>query len=231
MAGFMDLFKSAPSEAAPAAKPVETNNAGTQSPATPDGKMPGSDQTPANPLDAYSKMFETAGNEETPPAFNLDPTVIDTVASGLDFTKAIPQDLMQKVMAGDGQAMLQAMNIISQQAYKTGLQHTSTLTDKFVSARASHESKGLGSAVRKELTTNALSNTPNYNHPAVKNQLNMIATSLSKQHPDAPPAEVAKMAQDYLFEVVKAITPASSTDEQGTNAAPGEVDWSKYLQQ
>jgi hypothetical protein len=191
--------------------------------------------TPANPLDAYAKMWDTAANTqaETPPAFALDQETLDKVTSGLDFTKGVDQTLVQQALAGNAEALLKVINAASQQAYKSAMAHTSTLTDKFVSIREQHAQKGVDSRVRQNLTAQALASTPNYNHPVVKNQLNQIANQIAAQNPDASPQEIAETAKKYLNDLINAINPQSNTNgSQGEDGQQtGEVDWTSYLTQ
>lgn len=232
MAGIMDFFRGnsdtgvAQNQSTPQPQPQQPQNPAVG----PDGKMPGSSQEPVNPLDAYAKMFEkaTEGTEDTPPSFSLDPKVLGEVSSKLNFTQDVSPELMQQATAGDMNALIQVMNTVGQNAYKASLSHTSTLTDKFVGARTAHELKSVGPTVRKELTNSALASTPNYNHPVVKQQLNMVAESFARQHPDATPAEIAQMAGQYIQDLAAAINPQATTQQQ-QNEREGEIDWSKYL--
>lgn len=221
----MDFFRTqvTPQAAAPtqqAAAPTGEN-----------GKMPGSDQTTVNPLDAYAKIFDKVADkpEEAAPSFNIDPKVLNEVSSKLNFTQDISPELMQQATNGDSNALIQIMNQVAQSAYRASLSHASTLTDKFVGARTDHALKSVGSSVKKELTTSALSSTPNYQHPVVKEQLNRTAEAFAAQHPDATPQEIAKMAADYIQVLADAISPASN--QQQTQKTAGEIDWSEYLSQ
>lgn len=181
---------------------------------------------PTNPLDAYSKIFEPQQNApETPPAFNLDPKVLGEVSSSLDFTKSVQPELLQKALTGDSQSLLQIMNQIGQQAYQSALAHSSSLTDKFVGARSAFDQKQLGTGVKRELTTQALSNIPNYNHPVVKNQLNMFANQIHAANPEYSPEQIAQTAAKMMQDLASAISPQSS---EATNE-PKQVDWASYL--
>lgn len=194
----------------------------------PNGQMPGTNQEPVNPLDAYAKMWAPIENQnqEVAPSFNLDPKVLSDVSSKLNFAQDIPPEVMQAAAGGDANAMAQMMNMIGQNAYKAALSHTSSLTDKFVGARTEHAMKGLGGKVKSELTQTALSQTPNYKHPAVKQQLDMVAQQYAAQHPDATPDQVAQMSIKYITDLANALNPQSTKQEE---AAAGEVDWAKYF--
>lgn len=184
-------------------------------------------KTQVNPLDSFSKMWDTPTTEsDVTPSFTLDPKVLDTVSSQQDFMKGIPPELMQRAQGGDFNAMMEIMQHTTRNAYKSALEHSGLLTDKFVGAREAHNEKGFSRKVKGELTQGELANTPNYSHPTVRKQLTDIASKLQAQHPDASPQEIAQMSKDYLQELVNAINPPK--DEAITNATKGPTDWDAY---
>lgn len=191
-----------------------------------DGKVPGSNETPENPLDIYSKMFENAAKNSDiqAPDFSLDPKVVNEVSSKLDFTKEVPPELMEKALGGDTKALLSVIQQTSQNAYKAALQHGTALTDTFVKQRSDYDQKTINSGVKRELTTHALSDAPNFNHPVVRQELNRVAAQFAKANPDASPQEIAKSAQQYITDLSSALNPAAPKKE-----LEGEMDWAKYL--
>lgn len=196
-------------------------------PAAPQGQMPGSSQTPPNPLDAYAKIFEPAKDApETPPTFSIDPKTLNDVSGSLDFTKSVNPELMQKAMTGDAQSMIQMMNMVGQQAYQAALSHSSSLTDRFVGARSEFDKKQIGSGVKKELTSQALSSIPNYSHPVVRNQLNMLAGQIAAANPEYAPEQVAQTAQKMLQDLASAISPQQQQEDSQQSK---ETDWVSYL--
>lgn len=217
---FADFFKSTP--AAPKAPEA------TPAPAAPPAQ---STNEPVNPLDAYDKLFKVPDQpkvDETP-KFNLDPKVLNDVSSKFDFTQGLDPQLVQKAQQGDAQSLIAMMQAVGQNAYKAAMAHGSTLTDSFVSSRNSHDMKSVGELVKKELTNNALANTPNYSHPVVKEQLIRTAESFRVQYPEATHEQIAQMAQRYIQDLAAAISPQSKEPTQ--NQQQGDsVDWDKYFQ-
>lgn len=226
-----NLFGSNNKPAAPAnqnpAPAADTNPDG--SPKTPDGKIPGTDQHPVNPMDAYSKLWDTTSTDtSTPPAFSIDSTTLDKVSGSLNFTQNVAPELMQKATSGDMAALMQIMNQVGQQAYKASISHNSALTDKFVEARSRYDFKNIGSTVKQEMTSTALqTSVPNATHPVVKAELSRIANAMQKQNPDATPQEIADSAKKYFNELYSAVNPGQTQQEQ--QAATGEQDWDKYF--
>lgn len=193
------------------------------------GKMPGTDQEPVNPLDAYSKMFDNAAKNSDiqAPTFNLDPKVVDEVAGKMNFTQNLNPEIVQKAMQGDARAFMQAIQSASQAAYKAAIQHNTSLTDTFINQRSEYEKKQIDNGVHKQLTSQALSSAPNFSHPVIKQELNRVADQFSRANPDASPIEVAEAAKKYITDLSSALNPTTSTSSnQGKEA---EMDWTKYL--
>ena len=208
-------------------KDGKTNLSEAPPAANKDGKMPGSNETPENPLDVYSKMFENAAKNSDiqAPEFKLDPKVVNEVSSKLDFTKELPPELMEKALTGDVKALLGVIQATTQNAYKAALQHGTALTDTYVKQRSEFDQKSLHTGVRQELTTHALSDAPNFDHPVIRQELNRVANQFAKANPDASPQEIAKSAKQYITDLSSALNPAAPK----TPANGGEMDWSKYL--
>jgi hypothetical protein len=232
----MDLFKSAPAAPANNAPASSNNNANSNTnkdlsanpPSTnADGKMPGTESTPVNPLDAYSKMFDNANSnsEIHAPSFKLDPKVIDEVAGKMNFISNISQDQINKALTGDAEAFMAVIQATSQNAYKAAIQHNTSLTDSFINQRSDFEKKQVQQGVKEQLTHQALSSAPNFNHPVIKQELNRIASQFARANPDASPVEVAEAAKQYITDLSSALNPTSSS----TSNTEKEMDWSKYL--
>lgn len=223
--GIMDFFKT-PAQPPAANAPATNQPQQQQQQQQPNGQMPGSHQEPVNPLDAYGKLFEKAqGEPDTPPSFNLDPKTLTEVSSNLNFTQDISPELMQQATSGDAAALIKLMNQVGQNAYKASLSHASALTDKFVGARTEHAMKGIGNHVKSELTATALSQTPNYNHPVIKRQLDETARAFAAQHPDATPDQIAQMSVKYVQDLANALNPQAPKED----VTSSEVDWDKYF--
>lgn len=235
--GFMDMFRTnQPNTPAQSTQPQGQNpqgSAGTPTvPTTPpvaNGQMPGSQQVPVNPMDAYAKLWEnTPTNTETAPSFNLDSKVLGEVAASQNFTQGISPELMTKATQGDAAAMVQVMNAVGQQAYQAALSHSSTLTDRFVAARSAHDLKGIGGKVKSELTNSVLAaDSPNYNHPVVKAEFSRIANQFQSQNPDASPQQIAQATKEYMQNLHNAMNPSSASAT--ANSQPEAQDWEKFM--
>lgn len=187
-------------------------------------------QQPANPLDAFSNLFNnTDTNTEKAPSFSLPDETLSSVAKSQNFLQGIDEGTVQKAMSGDAKAFMDVIGAATQNAYKASLAHGSSLTDNFINSRLDYEGKSLSGKVKNELTNTELSgSTQNFNHPVVKAQLTQVAQSLSKQHPDATPQQIAQMARDYVTTLAQAINPNSSTKDSGNKSA-ADTNWGEYF--
>lgn len=191
------------------------------------------EKKPENPLDKFTDLYKIDPTKtQEAPVFKLDPTILAKVAGEQDFTQNIPPELMQKATNGDAASMVQLMKLIGQQAYAAALNHNSTLTDKFVAARSDYDKQSIQPLVNRTLTNNELSNTPNFDHPVVKAQLNQIADAMYKQNPEASPSEIANAAKDYIIQLGKAINGdknASGSNTSGNGSQGKPMDWSSWV--
>jgi hypothetical protein len=189
--------------------------------------MPGTNSAPENPLDVYAKMFENAAKNSgvQAPDFALDPKTVNEVAGKMDFTKDLPPELMENALKGDVKALLGVIQATSQNAYKAALSHGTALTDTFVKNRSDYDRDRLKNGVRGELTNQALSDAPNFDHPVIRQELIRVAEQFAKANPDASPKEIADSAKKYMTDIATALNPAAPKKE----IPEGERDWMKYL--
>ena len=185
-------------------------------------------QANQNPLDAYSKLWDTTNTQtDAPPAFSIDPKVMGEVANAQDFFKGVDSELLQKAQGGDSQAFVELMQQGMRNVYRTVIEHNGMLTDKFVGARLTHEGKNFDGKVKDHLTTSALAKTDNFNHPAVKQQLIDTAKRIQAQNPDMPPEKVAEEARNYITELANAINPKAQ--DKNAPAQKQDTDWEAFF--
>lgn len=252
--GFMDMFKQGSQQQQQPQGQQQNQNQGQQMPngqtmqqqgqqagSQGPGAMPGQNsqgggQGNNDPLAAYSKLWDNSsnGNPSAPPSFVLDPKVLKEASGSIKFTEGLDPELMQRATSGDMNAFMEVINAVAQNTYRTSLEHGSTLTDRFVGARSQYDSKQFAPQVKNQLVTQELSSIPNYSHPAVRKQVDMVAEGMQRQNPDASPAEVAKMVKDYFQAVMMATgmapqnSGANNGQGQGASATPS-TDWAEWL--
>lgn len=224
------MNNSQPNRQQPGHQPAPANNAGDVNNGTgnPNNKNEGTN-TPVDPLAAYGKMFDNnpSNQGEAAPTLTLDPEVLNKVSGGMNFTDGAPAELMQRATNGDMQAMLELMNHVGRNAYRTSLSHSGAVVDKFVGAREAHFAKNIPGQVRDELTMNNLTG-PNggAGSPIARKQLVEIARKMAAANPDASPQDVAASAKQYVADLYNATHPSETPTNPQT---AGAVDWDKYL--
>lgn len=195
---------------------------------TPNSNVNGSNQA-VDPMAAYATMFTNDPNKqgEAPPNFSIDAKVLDTVTGQMDFTRGVDPAIMQKAMGGDMQSFMDIMNHVGREAYKNSLNHSSTLTDKFVNMREEYSGKKLPKLVREELTMGEITGSAGSTSPIVRQQLAEIARKYQAANPDASPQQVAAAAKQYVADLYKQTHPSESPSLQ-SNANQG-TDWDAYF--
>lgn len=197
------------------------------------GAEPANNQPPANPLDAFANLFDTSKDKpNVPPSFTLPDDALNKVVEAQNFTQGVPQDLMQKALSGDPQAMLQAMNATAQQAYRAALAHGSTLSDQYINTRLTHERGVVQGDIKNVMTSAELFNLgQGAQHQTVRDSMTATAQRLQALNPDASPQQIATMTKQYYTEMANAIngTPNNQSNANGQNGQQENFDWGKYL--
>lgn len=183
----------------------------------------GQPDQPVNPLDAFSSMWDTTKHgDSAPPPLSLPADKLAEISNQMNFTSSLPQEIQEGISAGNADAFMAALNHVGKQAYQAALSHGTAVTGKYLDIRSEHDRQQLAPLVKRELTTQELSSTPNFNHPVVKNQLTSIARQIEAANPDADPQWVATQARNYLTELVKQISPQAPADDP---TKPKGTDW------
>lgn len=215
-------------KADPSPTPAPTNQGGQGNNGAKPNPDDGTPHKEVDPLAHYNNMYTPGKDDDAskPPVFALDDKALDGAVKEIDFYKGLDPAVMAAAEAGDSKAIRQMMTYGNQQAYRHAMQHSAHLTGRFTEARLGHESKGFGSKVRGELTSNALEDTPGFKSPAVRKQLTMVAEDFQRQYPEKTPREIADMSKKYLQDMAAAITGNTGPDEK---AQKGPTDWDNYF--
>lgn len=227
----LDFFKAGKTEPA-ATNTSPNNNPETSTP--PVAKDPNDlRKDTENPLDTYAKMFENASKNSDiqAPSFSIDQKILSEVSGKMDFMQHVSPELMQKATGGDVAALMQIMNEVGRGSYKAALDHTTKLTDTYLGQRTEFDTQRLSKGVKQQLTSNALSDNANYNHPVIKAELNRIASDFARspEFADASPKQIAEAAKKYLDDLHSAMNPVDQTKTSSGKPKPKEIDYMKYI--
>lgn len=194
-----------------------------------------------NPLDVYAGLFDNdALNKDAPkaPSFTLSPDIISKAAGSLDFMAGLPQELVDKVQQGNlsPQDYMEMINHAGRQAYAKAMEHSSHLTDRFVSQRSQFEQQGLPKQLQRLLANNKVGSDPAVmNNPTVKAHLEVISSQLATKYPDQTPEWIADKAKSFFMDMAKALNPNLGEVNPGADSGQGKLppmenfNWDGYL--
>lgn len=198
----------------PTGKPGSTLDPNAGNGGQPGQGQPGQQQQTQNsPLDGFKDLWKTDPNANNAnsdpfasPLFQTDPNKIREAAGKMDFLSQIPQEMLQKAMAGnDPQSFMQVMNAVAQNVLATSLQLGTATTEQAGSLMAKRFDAALPGRFKNFQLQSQAPTNPALSHPAVQPLLKSVREQISRQNPDLPAAEVTKMAEDYFSQMMTAV--------------------------
>lgn len=186
-----------------------------------------------DPLAGFKNLWDNepkTGNEgETEPA-PLTAEQLQKAMANANFSSGITPEMMQAISAGGDeatQAFQNAMNNVAKQVMVQATLVNNKLTEKAVADAIAKQQALIPDLVRKQATTAHVNDTnPLFSNPAIKPVVEATQSQLLAKFPNATPAEITKMTQDYISAMGKAFMPQQTVNDNGA----GETDWDKFLQ-
>lgn len=213
----------------PAANPAYVPPNNQSNPTTP--------PEPISPLDAFKDLWKTTTpNGKAPtdpfaqPLLNADPAKLAEATSKLNFSSAVPEDVLKKALAGDHTALAQAINIAAQQAFLA----SSTLSTQMVEGATKTNNGRMDSVLEAKfknyLVNNERSENPVLQHASAAPMLDLAKRQLLTQHPDKSPQEIQAMAENYLVSFGQELMGQKQKNEaKAANPGPDGFDFSNYV--
>lgn len=188
------------------------------------------------PLDKYTQLWETDPNVTKPNP--SDATVFGEVkgedllaaANGIDFTKAITPDILEKIKAGGDagvQATLEAINKVTQLNYAQSAHTTTKLIEQAISKARDQFTASLPEHIRAQSTDALIRENSALSHPAAAPLVNGLVQQLRTKYPNASPAELTKQAEDYFLEFSRTLT--SNQPTATTTNKKDSMDWEAFF--
>lgn len=237
MSIFNTLFGGAAPTPAPAPAPEQSsmNNpgAGVTDPNNP--TIP-PNSVPADPLDSFKTLWEneTDPTKQTQPQTiygQIDPKKVFESAGKANFANVITPELMQAAQQGGESgvnAMVTAMNAIAQQVFAQSTLATTKLIDNALGKNRDQILGEIPQHITKSLVTNQLRiDNPVLSNPAVAPIVSAIESQLVTKFPQATPADITKMAQQYILNLSSVFNPQSPQTQE--TKRPNEEDWNSFL--
>lgn len=199
------------------------------------GQTEQNNQTAESPFATFDKLMENMGNKgaDQAPEFKLDPKVLSEATASMDFSSALPKELLAKFqgMGEQGSMFLEALNHMGRNIYSQSLQHGSALTGKFVGMRSDYDQSKLGQHVRHHVVRNSLKSSNNEaEHPLVANLRQNLADQLADAYPDAPPEWIDKQTRSFFVNSAKHLSPEAfeGTGDGRRQEQPEDVNWEDW---
>lgn len=190
-------------------------------------------------LDRMAELWKTDPNSQpnngTPSAvFNLTPEKLSEIAGGVDFSKQLPQEMVQKALGGDPNALAALLNTTAQQSFKTSLDATTKMINAaFAQREKSFTDEVLPGMIDKRMKLSAIEDTnPIFRHPAAKPMLDGLRQQLVSKFPNASAQEVSELAGELLQQFAASLSNNGNSQQQGgagQQKTSGEVDWATFL--
>ena len=252
--GIFDIFTQTPQTAAqpaqpatPPATPTQPGNlpaepqvAGQQTPVTdangviPQQPAAPEPNTPDSPLDQFKGLWETDPNKPADPNATpvaLDPAAVQKVVAKADFSSAItPENLAAIAEGGEAAqtAFANSLNAVAQQVLAQSTLVGNKLTEQAVTRALAAQEAKLPDMLRNQAVTNHLKDTnPLFSNPAVKPVIEATQAQLTQKFPNASPAEIATMAQDYIVAMGETFAPKPVVNN---SSGADDVDWDAFMQ-
>ena len=169
---------------------------------------------------------------------DVTPEKIFEAARQIDFTKNVPPELMEKVLAGDQTALLSLINGVGQSAYAQ-----SSVTAKTASETAVHKLQAdfeakLPELIRSHSQRNSVAeDNPLATNPATKPMFDMLLGQMQAKYPQATTQQLKEHTTNYMKQFITAAggkLPEAETEETTNgNKIPqvikGDDSWSNFF--
>lgn len=181
-----------------------------------------------NPLDLFGMLGQNKGNDQQGqvPQFLIPQDALTNVANQLDYSKAIPQEALQKLQAGDVSGLNDIINSALRQQYITMMTQIPQLTGAFVDSRLQHDRQGLKSEMRSQVVESSLNSLKDL-HPIAQNMFRQTAKSLAQEYPDATPQEIETRAWEMMESLGNQFNRTAQTQQRQQKAS--EVNWDEFI--
>lgn len=214
----------------PATPAVVTDPNNPTAPVTP----PATEAVPENPLDSYKALWDTPPVDKDNPApaepQPLTAEQLQQAVSKANFSNSITPETLQAISAGGEDAttaFASAMNEVAKQVMVQATLVNNKLTEKAVADAVAKQQATIPDLLRQQAAaTHAKDTNPIFNNPAIKPIVEATQSQLLQKFPNATPAELTKMTQDYITAMGSAFAPQEAVNN---NSGTGEVDWDAFL--
>ena len=210
---------------------------GSQAPgAAPNGVVPApaaDANVDTSPLAQYKELWDDVPvdqNNPTTPSGNLALTQenVSKIVGKVDFTQSVTPEALAAITGGGEEAvtaLASVINAVGQQSLTQATLVSNKLAEQAMERALEARDARIPSMIRDANASSHLAETnPVFTNPAVKPVIEATQQQLQAKFPNATPAELTKMTQDYITAMGEAFAPPPAPA-----VGAGETNWETYL--
>jgi hypothetical protein len=184
---------------------------------------------PESPLDTFKDLWEPVPIDPANPVpaapQPLTAEQVQAAVAKANFAGAVTPDQMAAINQGGEAAqvaMAAMMNSVAQQVMVQATMVNNKLTEKAVATALEAQKAEIPGMLRKQQSTSHLNDTSAlFSNPAIKPVVEATQAQLLQKFPNATPAEITTMTQDYIQAMGEQFAPPPPSN-------PNEQDWSTF---
>lgn len=201
--------------------------------AAPNGVLPaGGTKADDSPLANFKDLWDTKPTDPNAPAPSapkeLSAADVQKIVAKASFTGAVTPEMLSAISEGGEtaqQAFVQAMNEVARQVMTQNTLVTDKMIQQKIAEALKQQEAALPEMLRKQsISAHSKDTNPIFSNPAVKPIIESTQHQLMQKFPNASPAEITKMTQEYIIAMGQEFAPKVTHDE-----TKGDVDWSSFL--
>lgn len=185
-----------------------------------------------SPLDQFTKLWETVPNKDdksnAAPA-PLTAEQLQKVMAKIDFSSSVTPEQLAAIQTGGDEATAALPAILNAALQQSMVQTTlinNKLTEKAVADAIAKQAAELPAQLRSQTASDHLkTSNPLFSNPAVKPVIEATQAQLLQKFPNATPAEITKMTQDYITAMGETFAPKAVANDNGVDS----TDWDLFL--
>lgn len=214
-------------------------NGEARSDGTGPGAFPAAKTGSEDPLEKFSSIWDKdpKAPAKPNPVPNIKPTSeqLNAAVAGLDFTKTVAPELMEKALKGDTASLMQVINTTAQQTLAAASGTTANIvTEALTAMNKKYEDEIIPGILRAHNSRTEISKAnPIFDDPASKPMLAYFEAQLQTKFPTATPSEHAEMAKEYLLGFTQKFAKGEGMEmtkiPDKPKTAAGDTDWDAWF--
>lgn len=197
-------------------------------------------QAPADPFASFAdvwKPVEQPADQLTPNNIvQFDPQQLSAAVRRMNFAgNVVSPELIQKIQAGDANALGTAFNQVAQNVMLQAMTSVSNLINGALGKHSDLMTGRMQDEMRRFQTSDTLtSKHPIFTNPAVAPLAQAMTRQFTAANPSKSPAEISQMVVDYVTSIGNALGGGAANNGTSATNQPAmdnnaPMDWTKWL--